>query len=709
MPPGMAPDGTPRVCCPTINCSRRVGAPGAKFCDLCAAPLVPVSFELWSQKEVEPALANNFIGVLQGSPDLLASAFDLGLPEDEARVFLGQAFAEKAGASQEILTRWLNESVMPLRKAESLAAAAAVQDTFAKAERLNIARPYARKIVEHFVPKLGSTLEFPRDDSQIGTDAKSKADTSLAQQKKPDFKTIIPVVASTQDDARVAYRNLVTGDAPVQDFIYLSAEGSTAMGMLEEKHIYLVGDNAQGAFVLFPVDGKRGWVFPNPSLRFRPSALSPLFPTLTEDGFERNKENIQPCPAAKVAEGRWRIMSNENGFEAGGATTAEVANRYVKRKSVEEPLTGDEQTIVRPRTPQPNPVTNAQEITPVEIPVTRLSRVGLTLLVALVVLLGVVFIALWLDRSQRASSSRSGNVQNATLNNSNAQSGAANNSAIEALPTASPAEVASADESLDSNSNMGDADTEDQENALLTISVTLDGVSLSVDSKPLAALSKSSASLNLSPGRHFIRASKPGYKTWENTIYLNPQARVALPIELEPLPDAASVPTGPSPREQAEVHRRNAEQFLNKGNLEQAMSEVEQGLALAPGNPSLQSMRSRIYAAEQILARKNPLPTENKTPLLKEVLPNNREVKVVGKPSTVCPDKVKAAHKCDTVFVEVMVNEQGTVFSSKVISGPKELHALALIAARQSRFQPALRNGQPVSSQTKIAFMFNPR
>jgi TonB family protein len=464
--------------------------------------------------------------------------------------------------------------------------------------------------------------------------------------------------------------------------------------------------------VLFTGDGGKGFVYPNPAVRFRPRALRLLFPDLTKDEFESDKENIKPRWAEKIAEGRWRIVPKENGFGVVGTAPVEVVSRSATRTSVKERPEDDERTVVRPREPQPKPLADAQELAPVDVPVTGLSRIGLTLLGVFAVLLGIVLIVLWLGRSERASNSTNDNAQIATSNNSNAQSEVIVNSNIEPLPTTSPAEATSADESIDSNSNVGNANAEDPEaeKALLTISVTDDGVSLSVDGRSLGALFRSSsASLNLSPGRHFIRASKPGYKAWENTIYLNPQGRVTLPIELELLSDAAPVPTGPSPREQAELHRGSAEQFLNDGNLERAMSEVEQGLALAPDNPSLQSMRSRIYAAEKILARKNRLPTDNTTPLLKEVIPNNRELKVVGKPLTVCPDNVKAARKCDTVFVEVQVNEQGTVYSSRVISGPKELHSLALSAARQSRFQPALRNGQPVPSQTKLAFMFNPR
>jgi len=110
-----------------------------------------------------------------------------------------------------------------------------------------------------------------------------------------------------QDEARAAYRNLVLGNASSQDFIYLSAEGGSALGKLEDKYVYLVEDSTQGAFVLFTLDRQRGWVFPNPSLRFRQNALRPVFPQLTEEMFEYNKEALPPNEASNAGAGRWRV------------------------------------------------------------------------------------------------------------------------------------------------------------------------------------------------------------------------------------------------------------------------------------------------------------------------------------------------------------------------------------------------------------------
>jgi hypothetical protein len=126
-------------------------------------------------------------------------------------------------------------------------------------------------------------------------------------------RTYQKVVAHTlpQDEARNAYRNLVTGNATAEDFIYLSAEGGTALGKLEDKYVYLSEDSAQGAFVLFTVDGERGWVFPNPSLRFRPSALRPVFPQMTEEMFESNKEDLPPNEASNAGAGRWRVEPSQ--------------------------------------------------------------------------------------------------------------------------------------------------------------------------------------------------------------------------------------------------------------------------------------------------------------------------------------------------------------------------------------------------------------
>ena len=335
------------------------------------------------------------------------------------------------------------------------------------------------------------------------------------------------------------------------------------------------------------------------------------------------------------------------------------------------------------------------------------------LLMTLLIIVIVAY-AFWRSRSAPATVNANNSNQSNSSGNANTQTKGTSDSTSQ--PSSPGAETAG---------DNGDAGNTNEEAAgakpTLTISVSQDGVSLSVDSRTLPPLAKyASTSINLAPGQHVIRAFKPGYKLWESAINLNPKEKVTLPIELESSSTAttetATAPSGPSAQEQAAVFRRNADQYLNEGKLDRALSEVDQGLALDPNNPSLMSIRSRIVEAQRILSRQNGSQStgaaqqiNNEQPRTTTTASSNRELKVIRKPSTICPENIRAAMKCGTVFVEVMVSEQGTVYSAKAISGPKELYLSALSAARQTIFQPALRNGQPISSQVKVPFMFNPR
>jgi protein TonB len=59
--------------------------------------------------------------------------------------------------------------------------------------------------------------------------------------------------------------------------------------------------------------------------------------------------------------------------------------------------------------------------------------------------------------------------------------------------------------------------------------------------------------------------------------------------------------------------------------------------------------------------------------------------------------------------VTATVSETGKVISAKATSGPETLRAAAETAVSQWRYQPALLNGKPVTSQVIVKLMFNPR
>lgn len=58
------------------------------------------------------------------------------------------------------------------------------------------------------------------------------------------------------------------------------------------------------------------------------------------------------------------------------------------------------------------------------------------------------------------------------------------------------------------------------------------------------------------------------------------------------------------------------------------------------------------------------------------------------------------------VLVQVLVDEQGTVIDAKAVSGPQNLHAIAVSAARLARFMPTLLAGTPVQVSGTLTYNF---
>jgi protein TonB len=62
--------------------------------------------------------------------------------------------------------------------------------------------------------------------------------------------------------------------------------------------------------------------------------------------------------------------------------------------------------------------------------------------------------------------------------------------------------------------------------------------------------------------------------------------------------------------------------------------------------------------------------------------------------------------KAGVVMVQVLVDEQGSVISARAVSGPPNLLAAAVNAARLARFLPTVLSGEPVKVNGTLAYNF---
>ena len=80
--------------------------------------------------------------------------------------------------------------------------------------------------------------------------------------------------------------------------------------------------------------------------------------------------------------------------------------------------------------------------------------------------------------------------------------------------------------------------------------------------------------------------------------------------------------------------------------------------------------------------------------------------KAISKPQPPYPALAKAARASGLVTVRVTVDETGHVVSAEPVSGHPLLHAAAVAAAKQARFAPTLRDGEPVRVTGVLTYNF---
>jgi TonB family protein len=78
----------------------------------------------------------------------------------------------------------------------------------------------------------------------------------------------------------------------------------------------------------------------------------------------------------------------------------------------------------------------------------------------------------------------------------------------------------------------------------------------------------------------------------------------------------------------------------------------------------------------------------------------------LSKPQPAYPTVAKSAASSGTVFVRVLVNEEGRVVSAEAESGHPLLRQAAETAALRARFEPVLLSGRPVKFSGVLSYNF---
>jgi len=288
--------------------------------------------------------------------------------------------------------------------------------------------------------------------------------------------------------------------------------------------------------------------------------------------------------------------------------------------------------------------------------------------------------------------------------------------------------ISSTPESPDGNISGSGAESRPAAEAALSVSANVDEVTLWIDNAHRGVISRSQLRvISLPPGSHVIRATRPGYPSWERSFALAAGERRTVSINLAQPESGAEmagaatpvVPPQPSTQEIVREHQQRAERFFQQGQFDASMAEADAGLRLDPGNQPLRNLRGRLETAKRVLGRQSTIAAEAPAPARRvDALPSSgpredgspkgeRGAQLISAPTALYPANA-GSPKSATVWVEVVIDERGYVSSARAIRGPSELYQAALNSARQSRFRPALRNGQAVGEKQVLPIMFNP-
>lgn len=103
-----------------------------------------------------------------------------------------------------------------------------------------------------------------------------------------------------------------------------------------------------------------------------------------------------------------------------------------------------------------------------------------------------------------------------------------------------------------------------------------------------------------------------------------------------------------------------------------------------------------------------PSPMATSTPFAKsgQISGGVLNGKAISLPAPPYPPAARAVRASGTVFVEVLVEESGSVVSAEATSGHPLLRAAAVQAARAAKFKPEVLNGKPVKVSGVITYEF---
>lgn len=168
-------------------------------------------------------------------------------------------------------------------------------------------------------------------------------------------------------------------------------------------------------------------------------------------------------------------------------------------------------------------------------------------------------------------------------------------------------------------------------------------------------------------------------------------------------PDAPKIAAAPTPAENVEQPVTDNPEQANENPTGQAIRRER--AAVQMGNESHTDNPTTTVAVDGVSGgggnAKND--AENKQPNVKKPINGGM---LNGKAIYLPQPMAVAGEATGVVLVQVLIDESGSVIDARAVSGPQNLHASAVTAARLARFTPTTLMGEPVKVAGTISYNF---
>jgi len=233
--------------------------------------------------------------------------------------------------------------------------------------------------------------------------------------------------------------------------------------------------------------------------------------------------------------------------------------------------------------------------------------------------------------------------------------------------------------------------------------------------------------LDLAPGQYVLRATRAGYPDWSAVVSVRLGERTPVFIAFKLAQDGDEDPGALAETQQPQTPTTNgvALQYLDLANrlyqhrdYQGTLAQANEGLKYDPSNVAL--LRLKASAEDALRVQAAPASTPARETTETQTFPAPAEVRAPAAPAPSTyqppvvvkryipsyPESARAYGAAGSVEVRVNIDEQGRVVSAKAVGGHPLLRLVAEAAARQWRYTPAQRGGQPVRAEATIVFNF---